>query len=306
MLSFLEEKKLYELSKNIISNINVPKNFENISSLLQNKSFIKNNQEFLKLININLNQYQIRIFLSSIMINFCPNDILQEIKEIEEKLMSSSLDLYQDYLNILNNPSENYLFTEKIYNYLQIFEIWKDQDKKKFIFLLSSTYNELIMTSKMIETKNSIDAEIWLKEIENQKKLIEKSVYQIAGEEGIEKMLNGTFWIDVITPEFRILIENNLKKSFRNKLLLELNNEIPFTIIKCLKEIENHYLKNYPDIHKKLRIELLNNQLDKNDKKNIINYNLQIFMKIENIKNQLDNDEQIIDILINIYQNIGK
>lgn len=302
MLTFLEEKQLYELSQNILKNLDIEKNFQSISILLQNKNFILSNQKFLNLLNIQLNPYKLRIFLSSIIIKYCPDDILQERKEIEENLIKNASELFDSYLYLLKDQKNKNEIEEKINNYLILFQIWKEQDMKKFIFVLSSTYNELIITSKIIEeTKYKTDEEkqrarIWCNEIENQKKSLEKAVYQIGGENGIEKMINGTFWLDMVEPEFRILIENNLKKSFRKKLVDELQSDkIPYTLIKCLKEIQNKTNKN-------LKIEILNLNLNKHDKMNIIKYNLEIFEK----KINLDMIDEIVDNLLDIYQNLGK
>jgi len=314
MLSFLEEKNLLQLSNSILQNINqIPKDFDNISSLILNKNFIHNNKKFLIIINIKLNPYQLRMFLSSIMIKYCPEEIFQEIKDIEENLILNASKFLDSYISLLQNPYNSQNFHSEVSQFLTLFQIWKDQDQKKFLFVLSSTYNELIPTSKMIQPNDDSPHEIerikiWNTEIEKQKKSLEKAVYQIGGEKAIEKMIDGSFWLDVITPEFRILINNNLKDSFKNKLYQEvISNQIPFTIIKCLKEISNHLQKNNPNIHNQLKIELLNMQLNKDDYINIIIYNLQIFMKEINFNYTPNkNPENIVDSILIIYEQIGK
>lgn len=314
MLSFLEEIKFNKLSESLLLSISkLEPDFDKITNLLQNKIFLKENKDFLSIIGINLNQYELRMFLSIFMIKYCPNEIFQEKKELEENLIINSSNLVEDYLNILKKISNYTDFPEKIKNFLNIFQIWKEQDKKKFMFILSSTYNELNMTKKQIENTqyNSEDekerARIWLLEIEKQKKSLEKSVYQIGGESGIEKMIDGTFWLDVINPEFRILIENNLKKSFRTKLIDEINSEkIPYTLISSLKEILNNLQKNNPIIDKKVKIELLNMNLSIVDRYNLVKGIVELFMKEYELEEKLENVENIVDNLLIVYDKIGK
>lgn len=292
MLSYFEEKKLNELSQKILPKLfNIIPNFDYITNLIQEKEFIKNNKEFLLIIGIKLNHYKIRIFLTSILIKFCSSDILENNEEIEKELISLSTNLLDNYIILLKNPKIND-FNKILNNYFEIFIIWKEQDKKKILFILSSSYNELNIN------KNIILNESISNQIENQKKEIEKSIYKIGGNEAIEKMIDGSFWLDILTSEYKELINNNLKESFRKKIFQEFNeNIIPYTIIKCLKEIQQKLNLN------NLKIEILNQNLNLIDKINIINYNLKIItekIKIdENINNQ-------IDILLLVYQKIVK
>jgi len=314
MYSYLEEININNLSKEIYNAINnIQPDFEIISSLLQNKSFLNNNKDFLQLIGINLNPYQLRMFLTILMIKYCPNEILNEIKDVEENLIMNGNILLDSYIKLLHNLVEIESFKQKLDNFLMLFQSWKEQDKNKFIFVLSSSYNELKTTKKMIESKKFATdeekeiAKIWIDEIEKQKKSLEKAVYQIGGELGIEKMLDGSFWLDIISIDFKNSIEVNFKKSFRNKLIEEIGSDkCPFTIIKCLKEIKNSLSKNY-NIDKKLKIEILNFNLPEKEQRNLIKYNLEIFKNELNIDYKLDdNKENIIDFLLMIYDRIGK
>lgn len=292
MLSYFEEIKLKELSEKILGKFfNIIPNFDYISNLLQEKEFIKNNKEFLFILGIKLNEYQIRIFLTSIIIKYCPNDILNSNEELEKKLIEIAIDLLNDYINLLKNPLLCQ-FQNKINNYFEIFKIWKEKDKQKILFVLSSSYNELNINKK------SLNNQIIISEIENQKKELEKSIFKIGGNEAIEKMIDGSFWIDILTPEYKDIINNNLKESFRNKLFQELEeNIIPYSIIKCLKEIQIKLDLN------NLKIELLNQNLNKTDKLNVINYNLKIITDKINFQENINNE---IDILLLVYQKIVK
>ena len=127
MLTYFEEKKIRELSENILNDLNIDKNFYSISNLLQNKKFILYNKEFLDLFNIKLNPYNLRIFLSAIIIKYCPDDILQERKEIEEDLIKNAAELFDSYLYLLKDQKNNTEIKEKINNYLIMFQIWKEQ-----------------------------------------------------------------------------------------------------------------------------------------------------------------------------------
>jgi len=305
MISYLEELNLNSLSKKLHPLFeNIEPNFDKISELLQNKYFIKDNKDFLQLIGIKLNPYHLRMFLSTLMLKHCPDEILNERKAIEESLIENGSSLLNTYLQILKCPKEDENFSQRLNNFLVLYQSWKEQDKSKFLFLLSSSYNELKITQKIIEMKDQDNVtKIWLEEIEKQKKTLEKSVYQVGGEIAIEKMIDGSFWLDMITPEYKDLIDTSLKKQFRTKLIDELNNDkIPYTIIKCLKEIKakNENLE-------KLKIEILNNNLPKNDKKNIIEYNLKIIMNEIFLDEKIDTKaENIIELLIKAYDKIVK
>lgn len=315
MLSYLEEKKLEDLCKKILPIFdNIKSDFENITEIIQNKSFIKSNKDLLSIIGIQLNAYQIRIFLSIIMIKYCPDEILQYRYELDEKLIFNASQLLDNYIILLQNPKIENNFKEEVINFIKLFEIWKEQDKTKFLFVLSSSYNELIITTKILqsnfyETEEEKErAKIWISEIEKQKKTLEKSVYQIGGDNAVEKMLDGSFWLDVITPQFREMIDSNLKKSFRSKLIDEINSsKTPFILIKCLKEVKDYLENKNKDLNKELKIELLNNNLCKEDCIKIVSHNIKIFLKEINLNYNFEtNAENLVDNLLLVYEKIGK
>jgi len=301
MLSHFEELELNEISKKILFSISNLNTFENISSILTDKIFIDSNKKLLSLLKINLSPFHLRIFLTHIIIKHCPNEIMQTITSTEEKLIDLSNNMHDKYLEMLKENKYCDNIKDIIQNFINEFLVWKESDEKKLLFTISSSYNELIMTSNLLEKNNDDDSRLWIAEIEKQKKILEKSVYKIGGEKAIEKMIDGSFWLDVLTPDFKNMVNNNLKESFRKKLLDELeNNLIPFTIIKCLKEISN-FIGNQK-ITKNLKIEMLNMELNQGDKMNIIKYNLNILAAHFIIDPK---DYETIDLLLVLYNKIN-
>lgn len=301
MLSHFEELELNEISKKILFSISNLNTFENISSILTDKIFIDSNKKLLSLLKINLSPFHLRIFLTHIIIKHCPNEIMQTITSTEEKLIDLSNNMHDKYLEMLSENKYCDNIKDIIQNFINEFLVWKESDEKKLLFTISSSYNELIMTSNLLEKNNDDDSRLWIAEIEKQKKILEKSVYKIGGEKAIEKMIDGSFWLDVLTPDFKNMVNNNLKESFRKKLLDELeNNLIPFTIIKCLKEISN-FIGNQK-ITKNLKIEMLNMELNQGDKMNIIKYNLNILAAHFIIDPK---DYETIDLLLVLYNKIN-
>lgn len=295
MLSFLEEQLLKKLSTEIYNIIDGKTNFEKILQILQNKKFISSNQKLLSLLGIELNSKKIRSFLTCIMLKHCPNDILTERKEVEEELIEKSCILFGKYLSILKNDLDNVEeFIKELPEFIQLFEAWKQHDEKKLLFILSSSYQDLIVTGKTIQEEKYENPEenersiIWLNEIEKQKKTLEKAIFKLGGEQAIEKLFDGSFWMDIMSQDFKESVESNMKKAFREKLLNELNSDKkPYSIIKCLKEIRNLLYSCVPsreDLHdkweKSLRIELLDMELSRDDSIKICQKTLQIYLEL--------------------------
>lgn len=321
MLSYLQEKELSHITSEILIHIknklSGEKNFETILPLLQDKNFINNNHHIFNLCNINIDKKKVKSFLTCFMLKYCPDEILNERKELEEKLIEESNKIFNFYFKFLeNNEIEN--FKENILNYITLFEAWRSNDKKKLIVVLASSHHDLTLTSEFI--KNQENNQEWLEEIEKEKKSIEKAIYKIGGEEAIEKLIDGTFWLELMSPEFKESIQKNLKLAFINKLKDELQlNKIPFSIIKCLKEIKDLLEKCVPsreDLHtewsKKLHIELLNQELPKQQQKDIIKNCLNIYLNIikmlesaERNEEKEVNDENLVEILMYCYEKIG-
>jgi len=210
--------------------------------------------------------------------------------------------------------------------------------KKKMIVILASSHYDLTLTKETIE-KTEYEGEeierakIWCEEIKKQKKSLEKAIYQIGGEQAIDQLYDGTFWLELMTPEFRESLKVNLEKAFYDKLQNELDNQQkPFLIIKTLQEIKDLLQKCVPsreDLHeqwdKQLQIELLNNNLQKSEQIAIIKNTLQFFISIiqqlesperkqeynaenivENIKYCYSHINNIFNDIQNLKQNLEK
>ena len=295
--TYLQEKQLKELKKKMQEKIKSLKtdNFDELVKILMDKSFIFDTK---KLLDLSFEREETlvntRSFLSCFMINSKPEEIFNQVGDLERALMSMSEKLIEDYELFLGDNDNN--FIKSYDNFLNFFNNWKKNDLTMLLFVLSSAYQDLILTKEKIKSSNYENqeekdrAEIWMEEIENQKKLIESSVRKIGGEEILESFLTGKFFMDLVSGDFKDKIIMNLQKAYFEKIKIEINNlgeEKPFTLIKTLKEIKDLLFKMVPsreDLHQKwtkdLNIELLEQKLDKKSYQTVI---LDIFDKIYDI-----------------------
>lgn len=300
MISYLQEKELSSLCLDTFNSINKTLSnnptFESILPILQNKSFIKNNQHIFKILGLDLNNKKIRSFLTCIMIKYCPDEIFSEKKELEENLMNHSEDIYKKYIDLLNDCLNENIHKEllgQIETFIEIFEAWRDNDQKKLIVILASSYHDLCLTSENIkegtyEGDEKIRAVEWVEEIEKQKESLESAIFKLGGEDAIRRLKDGSYWLDLMTPEFKESIEKNLKMAFFNKLREEIQSDKkPFMTIKCLQEIKELLQKCVPsreDLHQKwnkmIHIELLNQDINEENKLRIINDTVKKFKDI--------------------------
>ena len=317
MLSYLQEQKLKNICQEIFNYLLQKKleDFQSVLSILQDKNFVKNNQHIFSLINLPWDIKKTKTFLSHIMIVKCPEDVLGEIKETEKQLQTIAEKCNLSYLNFLENSLDEKLqqeFRKNSYDFLELFESWRTNDKKKMIVILASSHYDLTLTMETIENTtyegDEIErAKIWIEEIKKQEKSLERAIYQIGGEEALEQLYDGTFWLELMTPEFREKLQNNLQKAFYDKLQNEIEKEDkPFLIIKTLQEIRNLLGKCVPsreDIQqqwdKKLQIELLNNDITLEQRKQIIVSSLEIFVEIilELESKERNEKYEIVDIV---------
>ena len=276
MLSYLQEKELSKLcldTYNLLNKtISINPSFNTILPLLSNKQFSSNNLKITQILNCNLNNKKIKCFLTCIMIKYCPDEIFSEKKEVEEQLIEKSGEMLQLYLNFLEDCLNEKLqkdFINELQNYIEIFEAWRNNDKKKLIVVLASSHHDLCLTADYIKNKNNENEQEILDGIEQQKKTLEKAIYKLGGNEAINSLIDGSFWLELMSPEFKKSIEENLKNAFFNKLNDELQlDKKPFMTIKCLQEIKELLYKCVPsreDLqtkwNKNIHIEVLNQEL---------------------------------------------
>jgi len=206
------------------------------------------------------------------MIKYCPDEIFSEKKDVEEKLIEKSEEMLQLYLNFLDDCLNEKLqkdFVNELQNYIEIFEAWRNNDKKKLIVILASTYTDLCLTADYIKNKNNENEKEILIGIEQQKKTLEKAIYKLGGVKAVNSLIDGSFWLELMSPQFKGSIEQNLKNAFFNKLNDELQlDKKPFMTIKCLQEIKDLLYKCVPsreDLqtkwNKNIHIEVLNQEL---------------------------------------------
>ena len=317
--TYLQEKQMKELKQKMLEKMNSLKtdNFDGLVKILIDKSFIFDTK---KLLDLSFEREEtlvnIRSFLSCFMIKSNPEEIFNQVGDLEKTLISMSEKIIEEYELFLGDKDNNLI---KSYdNFLNFFNNWRKNDLTTLLFILSSTYQDLILTKEKIkssvyENQEEKDrAEIWMGEIENQKKLIESSVRKIGGEDLLESFLTGNFFMDLVSGDFKDKILMNLQKAYFEKIRVEINNlggEKPFTLIKTLKEIKDLLFKMVPsreDLHQKwgkdLNIELLEQKLDKKSYQTVI---FDIFDKIYDIikicesRERNDNTDELRDKLKN-------
>lgn len=304
-------------------------NFESILPILQNKHLILSTSKILS-----LSPQKTKYFLTCIMINFCPNDILPNIQEIEKQLITKASSIFDQFMNNLQSNKYPPDFFQSVNDYIDFFSTWQKEDKKKLIFIMVGSYHELLLTADIISKQeyNSEEEQsrrkIWLKEIEGQKKSLEKAIFQIGGEKAIDQLYNNTLWLEMMSPSMKESIESNIKNQLKNKLIQEISSHNkPFATIKCLKEIKDllfQCIPNRQDLHQKyekdLKIELLNMDLPPEDSQKIINLTLSHFLNLIlqlespnrnhetlSLLNKLHkcSIEILVDVFMNIYEKIN-
>lgn len=294
----------------IIPKISNDINFDSISHILENKEFIHKNIIFFSKIFININKKDLKIFFTSFLIKYCPNDVFIETKETENKLIEKSIEIISLYLSLLTQKSYNEFiinnFRNELNNYINTFNEWKNNDKKKLLFILSSTYQELILTEQTLKNETNDFTKQWIQEISSQKKSLENYIYKIGGTVAIDHLLDGNFWIEYITPELKESIEIKTKNKIKNQIISELqSNKIPYITIKKLKEIKKKLSFNQTNVdkmEKDLKIELLNMELSNEDILRIVrhtlNYYLDLCPELESLREiNIFEVESIVDIM---------
>lgn len=312
MKSFIKELAM-EIYDFIFPKISKNYDFDSISSILQNKTFVQNNKKFFSNLDINLNHKQIKIFLSAFLIKYCPDDIFLEKREMENILISKSSAIISLYLSLLTlrsfNESIVSIFNTEVIDYVNFFEKWKNYDKRKLLFVLCSSYHELILTENTLKNENDEFCQKWKLELLSQKKSLENYIYKIGGEKAIDNLLDGSFWMEIITPEMKESIEMKTKDKLKMEMINELNNQQkPFLIIKLLKEIKRKLSRqtdNLGKLEKESKLELLNMDLPANDYIKIIKMTLKLYLdlcqdydELQNINiMEINSNESLVEIM---------
>lgn len=280
-----------------------------VSSIIQNKIFISNNNNLFKKLNIKISN--LKVFLTSFLIKYCPDDVFIEKQEIEENLIKKSNEIIELYLSILKHETIIKeiisVFEKEVNIFIELFNIWKVNDKKKLIFILSSSYQELNLTVEILKKDDNDFSKKWISEIASQKKSLENYIYKIGGENAIDKLMEGSFWMDIMTPEMIESVENKTKLKIHDEMIQELTIEgrKPFLVIKLLREIRRKLTKNIifeRKIERDGKIEMLNIDLPKCDVNKIVKIIIENYLEMINCEEltksaQLDCPENLVQIM---------
>ena len=347
--TFIDEEKIKE-SIVKIKEIDIIKqretnNFEKISVTITNRNVIQKFLNFFTLLYKDMDitnpikdKISIRVFLTTFMIIYEEKVVFNEKGPIEEKLSNLSKKILENFDNILNDyDNKNLLeFFKKNFNeFTQLLHAWKTNDKSKLLLALYSAYQDLIETQKKLKEENyenDTDKEtskLWVKEISNQKKLIENEVRKIGGDESIEKFLSGELILDFAPDEFKERIVKNLQKAYWENIKDELSKtDIPKNLIQTLNELKNKIKKLVPsrdDLHnkweKEFKIEYLSYKFEKIEDRNDficenVNKLLDIIIRLESkernasidkVKEQIKDrelNERIVELIYQCYIHI--
>ena len=133
--TYLQEKQLKELKKKMQEKIKNLKtdNFDGLVKILMDKSFIFDTK---KLLDLSFEREETlvntRSFLSCFMINSDPEEIFNQVGDLERTLMSMSEKLIEDYELFLGDNDNN--FIKSYDNFLNFFNNWKKNDLTMLLF----------------------------------------------------------------------------------------------------------------------------------------------------------------------------
>lgn len=298
-----------ELAVEIFNVISNKYDYDSISQFIQDKKFINNTNRFLSKLGISISN--LRIFLTSFLIKYCPEDVFIERQEVEENLIQKSSNIIGIYKSVLVidevNESLVVTFEKEVNNFIKTFNNWKINDKKKLVFILSSSYQELNLTVEILKKDDNDFSKKWISEIASQKKSLENYIYKIGGENAIDKLMEGSFWMDIMTPEMIESVENKTKLKLHDEMIQELtiDGKKPFLVMKLLGEIRKKLGKN-PVFARKIerdgKIEILNMDLPKCDVNKIVKIIIENYLEMINSKEltesaQLDSPENLVQIM---------
>jgi len=262
-------KVLLPILKN---NLQLNKNFDELSRRIQDKSLLKIVSIFLYRINRYFNVYKSdissRVFLSSFMISYFPEIVLSSNTNVEKELFKSANLL----INITKKLNTNkfmmqiYLhkFKEIFNNFNALFNLWKFVDKENLIEMLAKRYNSINKTIDFIKNESKFDDKVKTESLE----ILNTQLIDIYNKaKKIDPQIN-----DNIFKNYDKLInsvKNNMNKAFWNKLSSEIMMQKYDMVIDIIDDIIKTICSFIPDkinIHKEIRqnvdIEIIKQLID--------------------------------------------
>lgn len=286
--------------------------FKTLSDKLHDKEVISHTRRLLSKLNLGIiSIITTKKFLSCFMIRHHPAVIISDNTNIEKHLCTLSNKLLEDIKSIynsINTFSCNFYiskFKKDFMNYMNMFDIWKSNDKLKILNDLSTIYFELEHDkNKKYEELDDLTNHEFIVSIEReQKKLLEK-IELIGGQEGLEYINNLKKEIDSYKEKVQKLyvdINDNLHQAYWHsihdklstdppdfKVVIDLLQETKDMLLNCKRTLENE-LNEHIDID--FITDMLNNGVL--DDKYILNMCNYIITKIKEC--QAINDDKNLE-----------
>lgn len=266
--------RIKESSKVLLSilknNLQLNKNFDELSRRIQDKSLLKIVSIFLYRINRYFNVYKSdissRVFLSSFMISYFPEIVLSSNTNVEKELFKSANLL----INITKKLNTNkfmmqiYLhkFKQIFNNFNALFNLWKFVDKENLIEMLARRYNSINKTIDFIKNESKFDDKVKTESLE----ILETQLVDIYNKAKKIQINDNVFknYDKLINS-----VKNNMNKAYWDKLTLEIMEEKYDMVIDIINDLIKSICSFIPDktnIHKEIRqnvdIEIIKQLID--------------------------------------------
>ena len=319
-LRFPKENNKKDYNFDVLSNLLVNKDFNKTTfNILDNmyKYYGNNKHSSLQVLSEKINT---RVFLTSYMVNFNFDEIINEKNQITlnlEEKASLLLKNYSKLSNYLTNYDLNNLdnavldkFIEdtliNAYKFKLNFDFYIKKDKKDLIQILLQSHFELkqtleVLNNKQNENKLSEENKEWLEHIPHQIEKVEDKIAKLEPQHYQELIDN--FQPITASKETQQDMLKVAQKAYFDVLREEVLKTNPpnykkFIVLFCeLKDIMKSFIPNRKDLHESLdeniNNELLNELLD-NSRENLIELRHLCFYIIDNIhklESQLEDED---------------
>jgi hypothetical protein len=283
--------------------------FYELASKINDTEIIGITKDMLNLIIYQKDNIHVKKFLSCYMIIQHSKVLISEDTELEQKILKLCVKIIKLVNKIKDCDNlQDYIVYKKILNlfytkYIELFDIWKENDKLKILNDLVGIYFEL--ENDKVKKYDNIDDENnkqFVISIEREQTHILSKIKQIGGEEGMTYFNNIKSEIDNYKEEIDKLytnIQENLHDAYWHHIQFELNKNPPnnIVIVHLLTELKDMLLscnKNIKeDLDEKIDIEFIKDMISHNviDNKYIYNMCLYIIGYIEEFQSRVHDEE---------------
>ena len=202
--------------------------FDNFVLVIKNLKIINSVKDILNFIFKNKLKFNTKIFLTSYMIQYNHEDILNDNEHNNpEELINLSNELISKYEeicdNIINGDKYDFFKVKIFYNiYIEFEKILlnrKNDDKNLLVEQMTIAYYEIHITQSQIDQSLSDADKIWYEEMDKQKNKLRESIKVVGGNGGLSYLDNYDYEYmkDCLNQTQNISQEDNLNKLGDNK-----------------------------------------------------------------------------------------